>query len=248
LTCPLKFKLVYLEGHRPPTTASLFLGKCCHSILETMYRHRQLGVGLDAADLSRRLLESWAEMIDQEGMRFDSVADERAMQKQVGDLVGAYLNAVPPDEPRPLAVEAALEAPLVDPRSGENMGIPLVGVVDLILDGHEGPIITDFKTSARSAEPLEIVNEVQLSCYSWLFRQAEGREEGGLQIRSLVKTKVPKVEIHDYASRTEQHFRRLFSLFHAYLDALDKGAFTFRPGFHCGMCDFCQTHCRRWNG
>jgi hypothetical protein len=61
------------------------------------------------------------------------------------------------------------------------MGIPLVGVVDLILDGHDGPIITDFKTSGRSAEPLEIVNEAQLSGYSWLFRQSEGRNESGRQ-------------------------------------------------------------------
>jgi CRISPR/Cas system-associated exonuclease Cas4 (RecB family) len=248
LACPLKFKLVYLEGLRSPTTPSLFLGKCCHSVLETVYRHRQLGVGLEITDISRRLRESWAEMIDQEGMKFESSAQEQAMQKQVVDLVDAYLKAIPSDEPRPLAVEAALEMPLVDPETDEDLGIPLVGIVDLILDGQAGAVIADFKTAARSAEPLEILHEVQLSCYAWLFRQTEGRAEGGLEIRSLIKTKVPKVEIHAYARRTERHFRRLFALFHAYLDALDKGVFTFRPGFHCGMCDHCQTHCRQWSG
>jgi hypothetical protein len=37
-------------------------------------------------------------------------------------------------------VEAALESPLVDPMTGEDLGIHLVGIVDLILDGRGGPI------------------------------------------------------------------------------------------------------------
>jgi hypothetical protein len=48
LACPLRFKLHYLDGIKTPTTPSLFVGKCCHSSLETVYRHRQLGVTLDA--------------------------------------------------------------------------------------------------------------------------------------------------------------------------------------------------------
>lgn len=145
MACPLRWKLHYLDGITTPVTPRLFVGKCCHSMLETIYRHRQLGVTLDATDVSRRLLESWAELIDQEGMTLASVADEEAMRKRVVDLVGAYLKAIPADEPRPLAVEAALEAPLVDPVTAEDLGIPLVGIVDLILDGHEGPLVADFQ-------------------------------------------------------------------------------------------------------
>lgn len=248
LSCPLKWKLVYLDGLRSPTTPSLFLGRCCHRALETFYRHKQLGITLDVPELSRRLLESWDALIDGEGMRFESIADEHAMQKQAVDLVGAYLKAVPADEPRPLAVEAGLEAPLVDPATGEDLGIPLVGIVDLILDTQEGPVIADFKTSARSAEPLEITHEIQLSCYSYLFRHVEQRQEGGLEIRALIKTKAPKVEIHRYPACTEAHLRRLFAVIRAYLDDLHAGRFIFRPGFGCGLCDFATTHCRSWVG
>lgn len=109
-------------------------------------------------------------------------------------------------------------------------------------------MITDFKTSSRSSEPLEIVHEIQLTSYAWLFRQVSPYPEAGLQIRSLIKTKVPKVEFHAYPARGEGHFRRLFALIREYLDALDSRRFSFRPGFGCGMCDFCQTHCRRWSG
>jgi hypothetical protein len=193
-------------------------------------------------------LEAWAGLIDEDGMRFESVEEEQAIQKQTGELVAAYLKAVPEDEPRPLAVEAALEAPLIDLWTGEDLGVPLVGIVDLILDGQDGPTIADFKTSARSAEPLEIVHEIQLSTYAWLFRQVEQRQEGGLEIRSLIKTKVPRVEFHRYPARTDAHFARLFSVIREYLDSLDAGRFVFRPGFGCGMCDFRERECRRWCG
>ena len=77
------------------------------------------------------------------------------MRQQVADLVQVYLANVPKDE-KPLAVEVAAEAPLVDPITGEDLGMPLVGVIDLVLDDEAGPLIADFKTAARSSEPMEI--------------------------------------------------------------------------------------------
>ena len=160
LSCPLKWKLRYLDGIRTPTTPALFVGKAVHAGLECYYRHRQLGVTLEADDVARRMVESWAQLVDEEKMDFDSTDDETAMRQQVADLVRVYLANVPKDE-KPLAVEVAAEAPLVDPDTGEDLGMPLVGVIDLVLDNEAGPLITDFKTAARSSEPMEISNEIQ---------------------------------------------------------------------------------------
>ena len=248
LRCPLAWKLRYIEGVKTPTTPSLFLGKVTHALLEHWYRHRQLEIALDAGDVAKRLLESWGQAVDEEGMTFGSPGEEAALQKQVSDLVGAYLAQVPKDEPKPLAVEAAVEAPLVDPVTGEDLGIPLVGVMDLVLDGKEGALVADFKTSSRSGEPLEISHEVQLSSYAYLFRHVSQQQEAGLEIRSLIKTKTPKVEYHRNPARSEAHFRRLFAVVKAYLDDLDAGRFVFRPGLGCTMCDFRETHCRTWCG
>ena len=151
------------------------------------------------------------------------------MRQQVADLVRVYLDNVPKDE-KPLAVEVAAEAPLVDPITGEDLGIPLVGVIDLVLDGEAGPLIADFKTAARSSEPMEISNEIQLSSYAWLHRQITGQQEGGLEIRVLIKTKAPKVEFHPYPARTDAHFRRLFAVIREYLDALDAGTVQLPAG------------------
>jgi putative RecB family exonuclease len=248
LTCPLKWKLHYLDGIRAPTTPALFLGKQVHAGLEHFYRHRMLGISLEAEGVIARMEETWPPAVAEEEMHFESAAEETALKQQAMGLVRAYLGQMPRDEPRPLAVEVPMEVPLVDPETGEDLGIPLLGIADLVLDGTQGPAIIDFKTSSRAAPPLEIAHEVQLTSYAYLFRQTSGQREHGLEIRSLVKTKTPKVQTHGYAARTEGHFRRLFAVVREYLDALAAGRFNYRPGWGCGMCEFRDTHCRRWSG
>jgi len=247
LACPLKFKLKYIDGVPTPTSPAVFLGKLVHQGLEHYYRNRQLNVTLAHEDVVRSMLEHWSETADGEQMAFGKVADEHALQTQAAALLKGYLLQVQSTciEPRPLAVEAVMEAPLSDPHNGENLGLPLVGIIDLVLPGEDGPLIIDFKTTARSSEPLEIAHEIQLSCYAYLLRHSASAVEGGLEIRSLVKTKTPKIEFHRYAARDERHFRRLFAVVRAYLDDLDSGKLLFRPGFGCVMCEFrrtCVTH------
>jgi hypothetical protein len=43
--------------------------------LEAFYRNRQLGITLTLADLSHRLPESWGQMVEKEGMKFQSQAE-----------------------------------------------------------------------------------------------------------------------------------------------------------------------------
>ncbi len=248
LRCPLSWRLRYIDGIRTPASPALFVGKRCHSGLEDHYRHRMLGVTLPSEEVVRRMDAGWDQAVAHEQMTFDTVAEETALRQQVADLVRAYLAQVPDDEPRPLAVEATMEVPLVDPETDEDLGIPLLGIVDLVLDDPDGPVIRDFKTSSRSAPPFEVTHEIQLTSYGYLFRRTTGQEEVGLEIHSLIKTKTPKIEGHRYPARTDAHFRRLFGVIREYLDALDRGRFNYRPGWGCGMCDFRDTHCRVWAG
>lgn len=248
LTCPLKLKFRYVDNVTEPTTPSLFLGKQVHSGLEFFYRRRKSGQDAAVAEVMQRMMESWDESASQEGMIFQSLADEAALRALCVRLVETYLDKHGRDEEIPLAVEAPLECPLVDPQSGEDLGISLFGYVDLITEGMEGPVIVDFKTSARSSAPLDVTHEIQLSCYAYAFRQCFGRVESELQIRSLIKTKTPKCETHCYPARDDQHFRRLFAAIRAYLDDLHSGRFVYRPGWTCCMCDFRETHCRHWQG
>ena len=101
---------------------------------------------------------------------------------------------------------------------------------------------------ASSGDLLEIAHEVQLSCYSWLFRRVACCAEEELQIRRLIKTKVPRVETHRFPARANRHFGRLFSVIRAYLDDLDRRRFVYRPGWHCGTCDYRELHCWKYCG
>ncbi len=214
--------------------------------MEKFYRHQQLGITLTSQQVTDRLLADWDQAVCEEQMQFDSLQQEAEMQKQVTDLLCAYLRQLPNDEPPVRNVEVAMEAPLVDPESGENFGLPLLGVVDLIVAEEDGPLIADFKTSSRSSPPFEVTHEIQLSCYAYLFRETSGETEAGLEIRSLIKTKRPKIEHHRYGARQPRHFRRLFAVLREYLDALHSGRFNFRPGWACGMCEYRDAGCDAW--
>jgi RecB family exonuclease len=248
LKCPLAFRLRYIDGIKMVTTPNLFLGQRVHAGLEIHYRHRMLGVQLDASDVVAQMDAEWEEAVAQQSMRFDNAEQEANLQQHAGLLVQAYLEQLRHDEPVPLAVEATLETPLVDPFTGEDLGIRLLGITDLVLPSVDGATIIDFKTSGRSGAPLEITHEIQLSVYSHLFRGVTGQDESGLEIHSLVKTKQPKIDVHHYPARTSSHMRRLFAIIHEYLDCLAAGRYNYRPGWTCNMCDFCDKHCSAWCG
>ena len=99
LRCPLAFKYAYIDGIRQPTTPSLFLGRIVHSALEAFYRNRQLGITLTAEDITKRMIQNWGMAVDDDNMQFDSVAEEQTLQKQAINLVTAYIEQVPADEP-----------------------------------------------------------------------------------------------------------------------------------------------------
>jgi len=242
LKCPVAFKLRYIDGIRSPTTPSLFLGKAVHAGLECFYRHKQVGVNLEPSDVTQRLDACWEAVLAEDNMTFTSTSDETKLKQQAAGLICAYLSQLS-DEPAPLAVETTLEEPLVDPFTGEDLGIPLLGIVDLIVPGDDGAVVVDFKTAAKSGPPTEKVHEVQLSAYSYLYRATTQQLESGLQIRSLIKTKTPKIEYREYPTRTESQLRRFFQIVRAYLDDLDRGRFVHRPGFGCTMCDFSDGTC-----
>lgn len=247
LRCPLAFKLRYIDGIKTPTTESLFLGQRVHAGLETLYRSRMDGLRLNAKACIQTMLDGWEQAAAEQRMRFENPDQEQQLKQQASGLVRAYLCQVPADE-QVIAVESRFQVPLVDPATGADLGIPLVGIIDLVLDTDVGPVIVDFKTAARSSAPIELMHEVQLSAYAHLVRQNLGGQESQLQIRSLVKTKVPKVETHMFLRREQRHFERLFGVIIEYLQALETGTFNYRPSWTCGMCDFLETHCQAPDG
>jgi len=248
LKCPLAFRLKYIDGVRFPTPPAVFLGKQVHAALECHYRHRQLNIALTTDEVCQTLVHGWSQAAAEEDVRFESLAAEAGLLAKAGHLVRAYLAKVAGEMARPMAVETAVNVSLVDPRTGEDLEIPLVGVMDLVLKEDAGPVIVDFKTAARAEELSELAHEIQLGCYAYLFRESTGTVESALEIRRLIKTKTPQISFHRWPARTERHLGRLFTVMHAYLDDLHSGRFAFRPSQACSYCEFRKRHCLEWAG
>ena len=244
LKCPLAYKLRYVDGIVTPTNSNLFLGQTVHRALEFYYRYHQHDVKLYPEYVGEFIKQTWPALVDEQCITFASKDDELQLQAQAINLVTTYLSQVPEDEPPPIAVEKRLEAPLIDPSTGENLGISLVGIIDLVLDDRKGAVITDFKTTARSSSQLDVIHELQMSCYSYLWRQATGQTESRLEIRSIIKTKTPKVSVEHYGPRQVVHFERLFSVIRAYLDAISNNRYYINPGIGCSFCDYRQAACQ----
>ncbi len=237
MRCPLAFRRKYLEGIASPSTPSLFIGKVVHGALEHVYRCLTVGTVATTEDVPAFVEAAWTATMNLEPCLFTDTEQETKCRNQVTDLVRAYLSEIDIAAERPIAVEKRYEVPLVDPATGEDFGIPLVGIVDLVLDSEGGPVVIDFKTAASVSTNTELQHEMQLSAYAYLIREAFGQNESALEIRQLIKTKTPKIVVHRLPPRTEKHFARFFGIVREYLDNLDRGMFNGRPSWNCSLCE-----------
>jgi len=117
-------------------------------------------------------------------------------------------------------------------------------VLDLVRAGGR---IVDFKTSGKTPSPEDAIhqNELQLSCYSILYREAAGKREAGRELHHLVKTKSPKIIITELAPMDERQETRLFKTIESYVSGVARQDFVPSPGIQCCSCEY-RTECRLW--
>jgi hypothetical protein len=241
MKCPLAFRKRYIDGYITDPTPALFVGRITHSVLAHIYRQRKAGQNCTQDNLPLLVADAWKFGMEAEPPFFESDAEEEKSRYQILDLVQTYLTTIPVEYETPIAVEKKYEVPLIDPSTGENFGLPLVGVVDLLLEEKGGDvpenILVDFKTSS-TASINDLAHELQITAYAYLLQSEMSDTPYSCEIRQLVKTKVPKVQTHRFPSRTDEHFNRFFGLVREYLDALDKKVFNYRPSWTCNtMCE-----------
>jgi len=237
MKCPLAFRKRYIDGYITAPSPALFVGKITHSVLAHIYRMRTAGQDCTADMLPMLIADAWNFGMETEPPFFENDAEEEKSRYQILDLVQTYLTTIPVQEEKPIAVEQRYEIPLIDPATRENLGMPLVGVLDLVLNEECGQVIVDFKTSS-TASISDLAHELQLTAYAYLFREATEGEELRSEIRQLIKTKTPKVMTHRFPKRTDEHFTRFFGLVREYLDAIDRKVFNYRPSWTCNtMCE-----------
>jgi len=239
LGCRLRYYFKYVLRLKTPKTAALYVGTTVHTVLKQWNRARWRKEVLTIDQLQQAFEKAW--VIEQHEVKWqpDEEPDEK---KQGWALLKTYFaqTTIPPDE-RPEGVEVTAEADL------SRHGLPnLMGVLDLVRAGGR---IVDYKTMGQTPKDERAIhnNEVQLSIYSLLYREATGKQEGGRELHQLVKLKEPKLIVTTQGPMTEREQTRLFRQLESYVTGVEREDFVPSPGMQCVMCSY-FNECRKWEG
>lgn len=238
-TCRLQFFFHYVQQIRKPATPALAVGRVVHSVLQEFNRARWKGQYGFKDILNKVFAEKWEQEQSELGTEWNG--DEDKQKLATLGLLELYLEQSPmkPDE-QVMGVEVSLSADL------SKHGLPtLIGVIDLV---RKGGVIVDMKTSAQSpnAEMVGHQNEIQLTCYGLLYRDATDQVESGFELHHLVKTKTPKLIVTALPPIKDNQETRLFKQIESYVQGVEREDYVPSPGMCCLSCQF-QNECRHWH-
>ncbi|MCU0772440.1 MAG: PD-(D/E)XK nuclease family protein [Verrucomicrobia bacterium] len=237
LGCKLKFFFRYVLQIKKAPTPSMHAGSSVHAVLQAWSMSRWRREPFATERFKALFNVRWLALQAESKINWDG--EEEADRSSAWNALAHYFQETPirADE-RPEAVEVAVSADL------SARGLPtLVGVIDLVRSGGR---IVDFKLTAKTPDPEMVahMHGTQLTAYSLLYRDATGREEGGLELHHLVRTKAPKCIITSMPPATEQQVTRLFRAMESYQEGVARQDFIPSPGFGCLGCEFINE-CRR---
>ena len=234
LTCPLRWAAVYLEGKPIQVTPAMAFGSAIHKALEAHHRSKWLGeVQEDLLEVFDSALTGETDPDQHTGPRPRvppqlSEKERDTMRDQARELLSTYVDRYEAEEVS--AAEMRLEAPLLDPDTGDDLGVDLVGIVDLVTT--EGALV-DVKTSARATSELQAVlsHALQVDTYRYLMAHHDP-ERGSVpaEIRTLIRGRNCRLEVTPVPERSS---RTLVSMIRAYSADVRAGVLLPRPGILC---------------
>ena len=231
-SCRLKFYFRYIEQLQKPSSPALHVGKAVHASLQEWSKRRWLGKPCGVDDIRAGFDDHWITSFEENPVIFDAGEEALEKSKALG-LVEMYLRETPiPVDEKPEAVEVGVEADL------SCHGLPnLRGFIDLI---RPGGCIVDFKTTATTPNEEQVFhrNELQLTAYGVLYREATDQQESGFELHHLVKTKVPKLIVTRHGPVTERQQTKLFHSMESFVSGVQREDWVPSPGLQCVSCEY----------
>lgn len=242
LTCSLKYRFEYVD--RLPKlyrAAGMALGKAMHAALEWLHKERKAGRNPPLAGLLKLFEADWNAQSTGLEIRLDGDNPAEKLLLKAKELLSQYYHL--PQKPVKEA-ELYFQVPLVNPETGEVLGVPLRGIIDLVEGEDE---LVEFK-SPQKAPPLEnLPDHLQLTAYSYAYEMLFGHPPKELRLVNLVRTKNPKIDTQ-LTWRDQADYERLFNLGKEVLKGIRAGVFI--PNRGCWLCKDCEydQDCREWAG
>ena len=242
LQCSLKYKFQYIdELPKPFRPSGLAFGSAFHAALSWFHNAQMRnGNGVSMEKLWKIFQADWyAQGLDTE-ILYKHGETETGLAVLAKELLRLYFAR--PETPIK-GSEVSFVVPLVNPATGEELGMNLEGFIDLIASDDT---IVEFKTSAQTMSSADVQNNLQLTAYSYAYTMLYQRPPQALKIIDFVKAKRPKMVVLR-TSRTEHDHQRFFGLARQVFRSIRSHIFFPRTGWWCRGCEYAGS-CKAWNG
>ena len=240
LGCRLKFYFEKVLGLKAPASPALQVGKAVHAGLQHFNLARWRGGDASPAATMQAYNKAYGELEVQDPVDYED-KDRQGCIDTGRRVLDAFLGSELARDPRRvLGVEAYLRM------ERGNLPLPLVGVVDLVVEGN---VPVDYKTAAATPnlEDEEWQHELQMTIYALLVKDATGEDPGPGELVHLVKLKTPKIIKQVLPPATLTQIDRLKALADVYVDGVSREDFHPSPGMSCRWCSY-RTQCAAWAG
>jgi putative RecB family exonuclease len=240
LLCPLKYRFQYVDKvPRPWRAAALAFGTSIHAAIE--WFHRELAAGRTVtADAVRQVFDADWYAQNVEPLVFSRNDTKTSLGEKGCEMLERYVEARRSLAPR--RTEERFEVPLVDPKTGEDLGFMLHGIIDLM---EEDGTVVDIKTATRAPDLGGVGRHLQLSTYG-LAVFLQSCTIPNLRLDVLTKTKVPRLERFE-TTRTLDELAWTAQLLGSVGQAIVTRHFFPSPSWLCGECEY-FAHCQTWRG
>jgi putative RecB family exonuclease len=240
LTCRLRFFYEKVLGLKAPASPALQVGKAVHAALQHYNLARWRGGDASPAATRQAYEKAFGELEAAEPVDYGDSPRQESIDAGSRALDAFLGSEHARDSRRVLGVEAYLRC------EGGDLPLPLVGVVDLVVEGNT-PV--DYKTAAATPnlEDESWQHEIQMTAYNLLLRDATGEEPGPGELVYLVKLKSPKVIRQVLPPVTQGQIDRFKALADVYVDDVSREDYHPSPGMQCRWCSF-RSQCASWAG
>ena len=237
-SCPLAFRLSYLDRLPQPPSVPAVRGTLVHAALERL----MLAPGPERTPERARacLAEAAAALADHPEMTGLALTPEEraAMLEEAARLLDGYFTLEDPTRVRPIGLELRMRA--------QVGAVRLSGVIDrLELDPDGELVVTDYKTGAPPTQQREQQTLAPLHLYATLVEQVIGRRPVRVQLLYLSGPEAIRADTDARAGAAT--IARAEALWSAILRARARDDFRARPGPLCDWCGY-RPHCPAHGG
>lgn len=239
--CSLKYKFQYVDLlPRPFISSGMAFGSTVHAALEWLHKEKLKGEEVSFERFVKIFEADWYSQKIDTDLRFKNGDTWDTLRLKGKEILSLYFN-----DPikKVVAAEYPFEVPLINPRTKEELDIPLNGIIDVIEDGD---VVGEFKNTAKAIDATALLNNLDLTVYAYAYWMLFSKEVRGLKIINFIKNKTAKKETLE-SSRGMKDFERLFYLAQKVLEGIRSKLFYPRVNFMCGDCEY-VPQCREWQG